>query len=173
VIAINATIGLVTEWRATRSMEALGQLGVVATPVMRDGRARQVPAEELVPGDVVLLEGGDVVTADIRLIEAARLQADESTLTGESMPVGKRTEPLASDTVVMDRSNMVFKGTAITRGSGKGIVIGIGPNTEFGRVFELVATAEPQQPPGMGGHGGSRDPRDRWYRGRTRNVSCH
>jgi Ca2+-transporting ATPase len=147
VIAINGAIGFLTEWRATRSMEALKDLGRVDTAVMRDGVVQRIPADELVPGDIVILEGGDIVTADIRLIEASKLQADESTLTGESLPVTKHTEPLVLETTVMDRSNMVFKGTAITRGSGKGVVVGSGLNTELGRISELVMEAESQQTP--------------------------
>ena len=147
VLAINGAIGFVTEWRAIRSMEALAHLGRVETVVIRDGVVQKVSADELVPGDIVVFEGGDVVTADIRLIEAAKLQVDESTLTGESLPVSKQTEPLAPGTPVMDRNNMVFKGTAITRGSGKGVVVDIGLKTELGRISELVTAAEPQQTP--------------------------
>jgi Ca2+-transporting ATPase len=147
VIAINATIGFLTEWRAIRSMEALKKLGHVDTVVLRDGVNRKIPAKDLVPGDVVILEGGDIITADVRLIEAARMEADESTLTGESLPVSKQTDPLPPETLVMERNNMVFKGTAITGGSGKGVVVGIGLNTELGRISELVTEAESQQTP--------------------------
>jgi Ca2+-transporting ATPase len=114
---------------------------------MRDGNVQSLPAGQLVPGDIVILDGGDIVTADMRLIEAAKLQADESTLTGESLPVGKQTEPLSIETPVMDRNNFVFKGTAITRGSGKGVVVGIGSSTELGRISKLVTEAEAQQTP--------------------------
>ena len=147
VILINSSIGFLTEWRAIRSMEALGRLGSVETVVMRDGNVQDLTASQLVPGDIVILDGGDIVTADIRLIEAAKLQADESTLTGESLPVGKQTEPLALSTPVMERNNFVFKGTAITRGSGKGVVVGIGSSTELGRISKLVTEAESQQTP--------------------------
>jgi Ca2+-transporting ATPase len=147
VIVINGSIGFLTEWRAIRSMEALGRLGSVETVVMRDGNVQSLPAVQLVPGDIVILDGGDIVTADIRLIEAAKLQADESTLTGESLPVGKQTEPMSVSTPVMERSNCVFKGTAITRGSGKGVVVDIGPSTELGRISKLVTEAEAQQTP--------------------------
>jgi len=147
VIAINATIGFLTEWRAIRSMEALKKLGHVDTVVLRDGASKQIPAESLVPGDIVIFDGGDIVTADVRLIEAARMEADESTLTGESLPVSKQTDPLPPNTLVMDRVNMVFKGTAITQGSGKGVVVGTGLNTELGRISKLVTEAESQQTP--------------------------
>ncbi len=147
VILINSAIGFVTEWRATRSMEALRRLGHVDTVVVRDGATVKVSADELLPGDIVVLEGGDIVTADIRLVEAAKLQADESALTGESLPVSKSKEPLAGDTALMDRSNMLFKGTALTRGSGRGVVVGVGQHTELGRISSLVTTAESQQTP--------------------------
>ncbi len=147
VIAINSSIGFLTEWRAIRSMEALRRLGSVQTVVMRDGNIQEIPAGQLVPGDIVVLEGGDIVTADIRLIEAAKLQADESTLTGESLPVDKQTEALPEATPVMERSNSVFKGTAITRGSGKGVVVETGMSTELGRISRLVTEAEAHQTP--------------------------
>ncbi|MFA9420199.1 MAG: cation-translocating P-type ATPase [Gammaproteobacteria bacterium] len=147
VIGINSIIGFLTEWRAIRSMEALKDLGRVNTVVIRDGVMQQIPADDLVPGDIVIFEGGDIVTADIRLIEAAKLQADESTLTGESLPISKQIEVLALETPMMERSNMVFKGTAITRGTAKGMVSGTGLNTELGRISELVSEAESQQTP--------------------------
>jgi Ca2+-transporting ATPase len=147
VIGINSIIGFLTEWRAIRSMEALKDLGRVNTVVIRDGVMQQIPADNLVPGDIVIFEGGDIVTADIRLIEAAKLQADESALTGESLPISKQIEVLALETPMMERSNMVFKGTAITRGAAKGVVSGTGLNTELGRISELVSEAESQQTP--------------------------
>jgi len=147
VIAINATIGFLTEWRATRSMEALRQFAKIDCVVMRAGVVRRLAADELVPGDVVLVEAGDLIPADMRLVEAAKLNADESTLTGESLPVHKHTDPLAENTVMLDRQNMAFKGTAITRGSGRGVVVSTGMRTEFGRIFEQVSEAVPQRTP--------------------------
>ncbi len=147
VIAVNAGIGFLTEWRAVRSMEALRRLGQVSTVVLRDSRMQSIPAEELVPGDIVFREGGDVVTADIRLIDAPKLQADESTLTGESMPVSKNPDILPAKTPLVERCNMLFKGTAVTRGSAKGVVVQTGLQTELGRISELVTVAEPQQTP--------------------------
>jgi Ca2+-transporting ATPase len=147
VILINATIGFLTEWRAIRSMEALRQFARADCVVVRDGRTARVPAGILVPGDVVLFEAGDLVPADLRLFEAAKLAADESTLTGESLPVKKRDSVLDEETPVLDRVNMVFKGTCITRGSGKGVVVGTGTNTEFGKIFEQVVVAKENQTP--------------------------
>jgi len=142
VLVVNGAIGFLSELRAVKSMEALRKLGNVRARVRRDGRVRSVNAEELVPGDVVVLEGGDVVTADIRLLEASKLQADESTLTGESVPVGKSAEVLPAETPLAERRSMLFKGTALTRGAGEGVVVGTGMNTELGRISRLVAEAE-------------------------------
>mgnify|MGYP001811911530 FL=1 len=147
VILINGALGFVTEWRAIRSMEALRQFARVDCVIVRDGTVRKAPAEELVPGDIVLLEAGDLVPADLRVIEAAKLGVDESTLTGESLPVTKHTEPLAADARVLDRENMAYKGTVLTRGSGRGVVIDTGMRTEFGRIFEQVSQAESERTP--------------------------
>ncbi|MDH5501232.1 MAG: HAD-IC family P-type ATPase, partial [Gammaproteobacteria bacterium] len=147
VILINAAIGFLTEWRATRSMEALRRFAGVTCTLLRAGTVRRVAAEELVPGDVVLFEAGDLIPADLRLIEAKKLNANESTLTGESLPVHKHTDPLPADTGILDRRNMVFKGTAATRGTGRGVVVNTGMRTQFGRIFEQVAEAEAQRTP--------------------------
>ena len=147
VIVINATIGFLTEWRAVRSMEALRQFAQVDCALLREGIVKRSAADELVPGDIVLLEAGDLVPADLRLIQAAKLNADESTLTGESLPVHKHTDPLAEDTVMLDRQNMAFKGTAITRGAARGVVVDTGMRTEFGRIFEQVSEAESHRTP--------------------------
>ncbi len=147
VILINGSIGFVTEWRAIRSMEALRRYAQVTCVLLRAGNVRHAVAEELVPGDIVLLEAGDLVPADLRLVQAAKLNADESTLTGESLPVHKHTDPLAKDTIMLDRRNMAYKGTAITRGAGRGVVVATGMRTEFGKIFEQVSEAEAQQTP--------------------------
>ncbi len=147
VVAINASIGFISELRAIRSMEALSRLGQVETVVMRDGVLKQIPAADLVPGDIVFLEAGDIVSADIRVIEAAKLKVDESTLTGESMPVNKSSDTLAADTPMMEQANMSFRGTAITRGTGRGVVVRTGLGTELGRISTMVSEAEPQHTP--------------------------
>jgi P-type Ca2+ transporter type 2C len=141
VLAINALIGFVTELKAARSIEALRALGGRTARVRREGRVRLVAAEELVPGDIVLLDAGDAVSADLRLIEASRLAADESMLTGESVPVDKGTQPVPSEARLGDRVSMLFKGTAITRGSGVGVVVATGLATELGSVTQLVLEA--------------------------------
>jgi len=147
VIVINTAIGFVTELRAVRSIEALRRLGRVDTTVRRDGRVVQVPADALVPGDIVLIDSGDVISADLRLVESARLEADESTLTGESVPVAKHCDPLPDGTVLAERANQLFKGTSVTRGSGLAVVTGIGLDTELGRISELVLEAEASSTP--------------------------
>jgi Ca2+-transporting ATPase len=117
VLAINALIGFVTELKAARSIQALRALGTRNARVRREGRVRLVPAEELVPGDVVVLDAGDAVSADLRLIETSRVSADESTLTGESVAVDKQTHPVSANARLGDRASMLFKGTAVTRGA--------------------------------------------------------
>ncbi|MFP4394186.1 MAG: cation-translocating P-type ATPase [Anaerolineales bacterium] len=149
VILINAVIGFVTELRAVRSMEALQELSSIDAKVRRDGQATEIPAEEIVPGDVVILQDGDVITADLRLIEASKLQADESALTGESAPVDKTTSPMVEDeeTPLAERESMAFKGTAVTRGAGEGIAVATGLATELGQISSLVAEAEEEATP--------------------------
>lgn len=147
VVIINATIGFSIEWRATRSMEALRRMARVETVVLREGRLQRIPAEELVPGDIVNREAGDIVSADIRLLKAAKLQANEAALTGEAAPVAKQFDAIANDVPMTDRSNMLYSGTVVTRGSGTGIVVATGRVTELGRIAELVATAAPEETP--------------------------
>ena len=147
VIALNAAIGFATELRAARSMDSLRRLGQTTARVRRDGRAREIRAEEVVLGDIAVVEGGDVVTADIRLIQASKLQADESALTGESAPVGKRVEALPVETALTERANMLYKGTAVTRGSAEGVVVGTGMATELGRISSLVERATEERTP--------------------------
>lgn len=142
VILLNAAIGFFTEVRAVRSMEALRRLSSVTAHVRRDGRVQEIPAEEMVPGDIVLLGGGDIVSADMRVLESSRLQADESTLTGESLPVEKSAQLVVEETPLAERSNMLFKGTAITRGSAMGVVAATGMETELGHITALVAAPE-------------------------------
>jgi len=147
VLIINAVIGFVSELRAARSMEALLSIARVTTRVLRGGKTVYVDAHELVPGDIVLLDAGDMVTADLRLIKASNLQSDESVLTGESVPVSKQIDAISKDAGVADRSCMAYKGTAITQGSGIGIVTATGMSTELGHISHLVETAETSTSP--------------------------
>ena len=142
VVVINAAIGSFTELRAVRSMEALQKLSRVSARIRRDGEVSEIASEDLVPGDVVVLEAGDMVSADVRLMEASKLQADESMLTGESVPVSKTAEAQSEDAPLAERSSMLFKGTAVTRGAAEGLVVATGMRTELGRISSLVEEAE-------------------------------
>ena len=197
-ILVNTVIGFAMELRATRAMEALQRMGKTQARVLREGRSREIPADELVPGDIVLLDAGDLVPADLRLLEANRLQCDEAALTGESVPVDKRIDAIesaaetgpqeqehrekessektkeeAEEKVKEDategsmedategstaeatgkapplgeRYNMAYKGTAVTQGSGSGVVVAIGMETELGHISDLVAQAEQSTTP--------------------------
>ena len=147
VILINAAIGFVTELRAVRSMEALQRMGSVEAKVRRQGQVQKIPAEKIVPGDIVVLKGGDIVTADMRLIEASKLQADESALTGESVPVDKQIEAVGEEAPLAERASVLHKGTAVTRGSGEGVVVATGMDTELGHISSLVEEAEEELTP--------------------------
>ena len=147
VLLLNALIGFFSEWRAVRSMEALRKIGTSRVRLLRDGRQRQVAIDALVPGDIVLEEGGDIVPADLRLIEANNVRVEEAALTGESVAVDKRLEPVEPDTPVADRSNMLFKGTTIAEGSAVGVVVATGMQTELGRIAEMAETAEKETTP--------------------------
>jgi P-type Ca2+ transporter type 2C len=140
-IVINAGLGFLTEVRAVHSMEALRKLSRPKTRVRRDGQAEEIPTAEVVPGEIVVLESGDIVPADLRILEANRLEADESALTGESVPVEKNTEPLPRETEPVERSNMLFKGTAVTGGSGVGLAVAVGMETELGRISKMARRA--------------------------------
>lgn len=147
VLALNTLVGFVTEIKAVRSIEALRMLGTHSARICRDGRTLLVPAERLVPGDIVLLDAGDVITADLRLVEASHLQVDESTLTGESTGVAKTVAPVDVEARVSDRASMLFKGTNIISGSGIGVVVATGMDSELGRISRLVEEAVPESTP--------------------------
>ncbi len=147
VLVINAMIGFFTEIRATRSMEALRVLGSPMARVRRGSQVRMVPARALVPGDIVIVEGGDVVGADIRLVEAANVAVDQSALTGESVAVDKDTAKVGDDAPVPDRSPILYQGTSVVRGSGVGVVVATGMRTELGQISRLVEQAAPEASP--------------------------
>ncbi len=147
VVVLNTLIGFFTEIRAVRSMEALRRLGQADAVVRRSGETETIAAGEVVPGDVVRLDTGEVVSADTRLIEVSDLEADESALTGESTPVRKGLDPVAEDAPLAERSSMVFKGTAVTRGSGWGVVVATGMDTEVGAISSMVEEAGEEDTP--------------------------
>jgi len=141
VVVINAIVGCLQEERAGRSIAALAHMVVTEATVRRGGRRQRVPSEDLVPGDVVLLESGGKVPADLRLLSVRNLQIDESALTGESAPVEKHAEPVAPDTVLADRRNLAYAGTLVSTGRAEGVVWATGDRTEMGRIAWLVAEA--------------------------------
>ncbi|MCA9823372.1 MAG: HAD-IC family P-type ATPase, partial [Dehalococcoidia bacterium] len=147
VVLLNAFIGAFQEGRAERSLEGLRSLTAHQARVIRDSREQLVVAEQLVPGDVLLVDAGDVVVADARLLDAAALQVAEAALTGESLPVTKASSPLPSDTPLADRSNMLYAGTHLVAGRGRAVVIATGGATEIGHLAALAAAPkEPKTP---------------------------
>jgi len=147
VVAVNALLGAVQEGRAARSMAALRRVASLQARVLRDGAEMAIAARDLVPGDVLLLAGGDAVGADARLVEAAQLQAVESALTGESVPLGKTIAVLPAATSLADRRNMVHAGTHVTAGRGRAIVVATGDRTEVGCIAGMtLAAAEARTP---------------------------
>lgn len=142
VLGLNTLIGFVTEYKAARSIEALRALEARTARVRRDGHERAIPAERLVPGDIVLLDAGDGVPADLRIVESSNTQVDESTLTGESVAVSKTPAPVPEAARLGDRHCMLYKGTALTRGTALAVIVGTGMATELGRISQLVAEAD-------------------------------
>jgi len=141
VVIINAIVGYLQEAKAGKAIEALAKMVDTEATVRRDGQKRRLPSEQLVAGDVVLLQSGDRVPADLRLMHARNLHADESALTGESLPVAKQPAGLPEDTILAERANLAYAGTFITNGQGEGIVFNIGDHTENGRIARLIASA--------------------------------
>ncbi|MDD2421837.1 MAG: cation-translocating P-type ATPase [Heliobacteriaceae bacterium] len=148
IVFLNAVLGFIQEYRAERSLEALKKLAAPEARVLRDNSEQRIPAEEIVPGDVVLLEPGDRVPGDLRLTEVNALAVDESPLTGESVPVMKQTGMLqAAGLHLADLSNMAFSGTTVTRGRGKGFVVATGMRTQMGQIADLMDTVQEEITP--------------------------
>ncbi|MFZ0256109.1 MAG: cation-transporting P-type ATPase [Gammaproteobacteria bacterium] len=141
VVLVNAAIGYLQESKALKAIEALARTMEGVATVVRAGKKEKVATSELVPGDLVLLQSGDKVPADLRLLRSRELQIDESALTGESVPVQKQPERLAMETVLADRSNMAYSSTLVTYGTGAGIAVATGDGTEIGRINALIASA--------------------------------
>ena len=142
VVIANAIIGFIQEGRAEQAMDAIRQMLAPKSAVVRDGERRSIDSALLVPGDIVLLEAGDRVPADLRLIRAAGLRIEEAILTGESVPADKTTKPVATDASIGDRSCMAYKGTLVVAGAAHGMVIATGPATEIGRISGMLSTVE-------------------------------
>lgn len=148
VVVLNAVIGVIQENKAEKSLEALQKLSAHVSKVIRNGKMEVIPAKELVPGDIVVLDTGDYVPADLRIIEAVNLKSQEASLTGESVPVDKKTEKIENTEVDLgDRDNMLFSSSLITYGRGKGIVVETGMNTEVGKIAGIINSAEETQTP--------------------------
>ena len=148
VVLLNAIIGVTQESKAEKSLEALQKLTAHASKVIRNGKLEVVPAKDLVPGDIVVLDTGDYIPADLRIIEAVNLKSQESSLTGESVPVEKNTEKIDDiETGLGDRLNMLFSSSLVTYGRGKGIVVETGMTTEVGKIAGMINQAEDQTTP--------------------------
>jgi Ca2+-transporting ATPase len=147
VLLVNAGIGFLTEWKALRSMEALREMGGDTIRVRRGGTEKEIDAEELVPGDVIVLEAGDLAPADVRLVESNNLRINEAALTGESVPVLKQVEAADADAPLAERISMLYRGTTVNEGSGQGVVTATGMDTELGHISELAESAEKETTP--------------------------
>ncbi|MDZ7801994.1 MAG: HAD-IC family P-type ATPase [Trueperaceae bacterium] len=139
VVLLNAVIGYVQEGRAEAALASLRDMLALDATVLRDGRRREIPAAELVRGDVVVLEPGDKVPADVRVVAAHDLRVEEAALTGESVPIDKHREAVADDAALGDRRSMAFSGTTVAAGAGRGLVVATGQDTEVGRIGQMVA----------------------------------
>ena len=142
VVVVNTVVGYLQESKAESALDALRSMVHTEARVVRGGIQRKVRSAELAPGDLVLVEAGDKVPADLRLIRSAELEVDESTLTGESLPVAKDEVLLPVATPVADRRNMAYSGTFVTGGTGVGVVVATGGSTELGEIHRLVGTAK-------------------------------
>jgi len=147
IVVLVAVAGFVQEYRAEKAVEALKKLAAPKARLIRDGKEVIIPAREVVPGDLLLLESGDTVPADSRILEAVELKADEAVLTGESTPVRKTLEVVKPEAPVAERKNMLFMATHTIYGRGKAVVTSTGMRTEFGKIAELVQTAEEEETP--------------------------
>lgn len=148
IVLFAAVLGFVQEYRAERALEALRDMTAPTASVIRDGAEGEIPARDLVPGDVILLSAGDRVPADVRLVESVNLQAEEAALTGESLPVEKHIEPLTQPELpVGDRKNVAYAGTSITYGRGRAVVTATGMNTEFGKIARMLESVETSKTP--------------------------
>ncbi|QWG24240.1 cation-translocating P-type ATPase [Bradyrhizobium sediminis] len=147
IVALNAMLGYFQEARAERSVRALMALAAPESTVIRDGERQRIPARDIVPGDIVLVEAGDKIPADARIVESANLHVDEAALTGESVPVTKEPQPIDVDVGLGDRRNMLFASTVATYGRGRAVIVATGMATQVGRIAGLLEAAEKEPTP--------------------------
>ncbi len=148
IVLFAVLLGFVQEFRAEKAIEALREMSAPTATVIRDSEEVELPARDLVPGDVILLRAGDKIPGDVRILEAINLQVEEAALTGESMPVEKQVEPIAvSNLTVGDRRNMAYAGTVVTYGRGSAVVVATGMNTEFGKIAGMLQAIETGRTP--------------------------
>src|SRR5215468_7349911 len=139
VVVINALLGFIQEGKAEKALDSIRKMLAADARTLRDGETQMVPAEDLVPGDIVLLESGDRIPADVRLVEVKNLRTEEAALTGESVPIDKTTEATPEKSTVGDREGMAFSGTLVSSGRGTGVVVATGADTELGRINQMMA----------------------------------
>ncbi len=147
VVLLNAVMGFVQESRAESAVAALRQMAAAHAHVVRDGERRSVSAAEVVPGDIIIVEEGDTIPADARVLQSTALQTAEAALTGESLPVSKRADPIAGDAALGDRDNMIFSGTSVTYGRGRAVVVATGMSTEMGRIAGMLTSVPVETTP--------------------------
>lgn len=147
IVVLNAVLGFIQEYRAEKSLEALRRLTAPEARVVRDGEIQRIPAEQVVPGDVLVLEAGDRVPADARLVQVTAMEVEEASLTGESVPVSKGAAPLSGTVGLGDQRNMVFQGTVVTTGRGCGVVVATGMDTQMGKIAGMIEEAGRQETP--------------------------
>ena len=148
IVIINAIIGFIQEYRAEKSLAALQKMSAPFSKVLRNGEMYSIPSRDIVPGDIALLEAGDYVPADGRLCSSFSLRTQEASLTGESTPVGKSTEPLLNPSLpIGDRENMMFMGTSVTSGKGTCVIVATGMRTELGKIAGLIQEAGKEETP--------------------------
>jgi potassium/sodium efflux P-type ATPase len=147
ILIVNAVLGYMQEAKAEAAVEALAQMTAPQTSVLRGGKVMRINTAEVVPGDIIVLAEGDSISADGRLVNAASLRIAEASLTGESVPVGKKPDILESAKALGDRTNMIFNGTSVTQGTGRAIVTGTGMNTQVGKIADMLSATEDEKTP--------------------------
>src|SRR5262245_15890601 len=147
VVVLNALLGFIQEGKAEKALDSIRNMLSAEARTVRGGETRMIPAEQLVPGDLVLLESGDKVPADLRLVDSKNLRTEEAALTGESVPADKGTNVVPANATVGDRENMAFSGTLVVSGRATGVVVATGSETELGRINRLLASVSPLETP--------------------------